>query len=175
NSASSGGNITNNGGATVTASGICWSKTNQSPTINDARTTGNTASGNFSADMTNLEPNTTYYLRAYATNSAGTGYGNAVTFTTSIQVTVPTLTTTAISNITHNSASSGGNITSTRGADITASRICWNKTNHDPTISDTKTSGTTAAGSLSAELTTLEPSTACDVRAHATHSAGTGE
>lgn len=173
-SASSGGNITNNGGATVTSSGICWSKTNQNPTINDTKTTGNTASGNFSADMTSLEPNTTYYVRAYANNSAGTGYGNAITFTTSIQVTVPTLTTTAVSNITHNSASSGGNITANGGADITASGICWSKTNQEPTINDSKTSGTTASGSFSTDMTSLEPNTTYYVRAYATNSAGAG-
>src|SRR5690606_29974596 len=82
NSASSGGNITSNGGGAITANGICWSKTNNPPTIADSKTTGSVATGSFTADLTNLDPGTTYYVRAYATNSAGTGYGNLVSFTT---------------------------------------------------------------------------------------------
>jgi hypothetical protein len=80
--AQSGGTITGNGGADITASGVCWSKTNNTPTITDDTTKGTTASGSFTAMLKNLEPSATYYVRAYATNSAGTGYGNVVTFNT---------------------------------------------------------------------------------------------
>ncbi len=76
-----GGNVTADGGATVTARGICWS-TAQNPTINDSHTTDGTGTGSFTSSMTSLEANTTYYVRAYATNSAGTAYGEQVSFTT---------------------------------------------------------------------------------------------
>ena len=60
--------------------------------------------------MNRLEENTTYYVRAYATNSAGTGYGNTVTFTTPVNVTAPQLTTAAITNLGFTTATSGGTI-----------------------------------------------------------------
>ncbi len=75
------GNVTADGGATVTARGICWS-TSQNPTISGSHTTDGTGTGTFTSSMTGLEPNTTYYVRAYATNSAGTAYGDQVSFTT---------------------------------------------------------------------------------------------
>ena len=81
NSAISGADILYNGGAAITASGICWS-TNTSPTITDNITSVGTDSGFFSCSISGLSPNTTYYLRAYATNSLGTAYGNEVSFTT---------------------------------------------------------------------------------------------
>ena len=79
--ASCGGNITSDGGATVTARGVCWS-TNQNPTIADSKTTDGTSAGSFTSNITGLTAGTIYYVRAYATNSAGTGYGSAMSFTT---------------------------------------------------------------------------------------------
>ena len=79
--ATCGGNITSDGGATVTARGVCWS-TGQTPTISDNKTTDGTGAGEFSSILSGLSPNTTYYVRAYATNSSGTGYGSAMSFTT---------------------------------------------------------------------------------------------
>lgn len=80
--ANSGGNITSDGGASVTARGVVWS-TSQNPTIAlSTKTIDGTGTGNFSSAISGLTANTTYYLRAYATNSAGTAYGNEITFTT---------------------------------------------------------------------------------------------
>ncbi len=84
--ATSGGNVTNDGGATVTARGICWS-TSPNPTVSDPHTSNGTGTGIFTSSMTGLTPNTTYYVRAYATNSAGTAYGNPETFTTAQEET----------------------------------------------------------------------------------------
>jgi uncharacterized protein (TIGR02145 family) len=174
NTATSGGTITGNGGGTITTSGICWSKTNNPPTLDDSKTTGTTATGSFVSVMNSLEENTTYYVRAYATNSAGTGYGAVVTFTTPLNITVPVLTTAAITNLSHNTATSGGAITGNGGAAITASGICWSKTNNPPTIADSKTTGTTATGSFVSVMNSLESATTYYVRAYATNSAGTG-
>jgi hypothetical protein len=80
-SAFSGGTITSDGGAAITARGVCWG-TNSAPTIADNRTTDGTGSGSFTSTLTGLSPNTNYFIRAYATNSAGTGYGNTISFTT---------------------------------------------------------------------------------------------
>ncbi|RYE51304.1 MAG: hypothetical protein EOP48_18425 [Sphingobacteriales bacterium] len=80
-SAISGGNITNNGGDSITARGVCWS-TSQNSTIANSKTSDGSGSGSFTSNITGLTANTTYYLRAYATNTAGTAYGNEVSFKT---------------------------------------------------------------------------------------------
>ena len=77
----SGGNVTSDGGASVTARGVCWSL-NPAPTIADNKTSDGTGAGSFSSSISGLTANTTYCVRAYATNTVGTGYGNEVTFTT---------------------------------------------------------------------------------------------
>lgn len=79
--ATSGGNITNNGNADVSARGVCWS-TSQNPTTGDDCTSDGTGSGMFTSAITGLEGNTEYFIRAFATNSEGTAYGNELSFTT---------------------------------------------------------------------------------------------
>jgi hypothetical protein len=79
--ATCGGYITWDGGLTVTARGVCWS-TGQTPTISDGKTTDGTGAGSFPSAIAGLVSNTTYYVRAYASNSAGTGYGSALSFKT---------------------------------------------------------------------------------------------
>ena len=69
------GNITDNGGTAVTARGVCWN-TNPDPAITDNITIDGTGTGNFTSSITGLTPNTTYYYQAYATNIAGTAYGD---------------------------------------------------------------------------------------------------
>ena len=82
--ASSGGNISNDGGAAISARGVVWS-TSQNPTIAlTTKTVDGTGSGNFTSNLNGLSPGNTYYLRAYATNSAGTSYGNEVSFSTPV-------------------------------------------------------------------------------------------
>jgi hypothetical protein len=81
NSALSGGTVTADGGATVTAKGVCWS-TSASPTITDSHTSDGTGLGTFTSSLTGLNAETTYHIRAYATNSVGTNYGVDSTFTT---------------------------------------------------------------------------------------------
>ena len=73
-SAQSGGNVTDDGGASVTARGVCWS-TSQNPTTDNSCTTDGSGTGSFTSNLTGLNPDTRYYVRAYATNSQGTAYG----------------------------------------------------------------------------------------------------
>jgi uncharacterized protein (TIGR02145 family) len=84
-SAQCGGTISNDGGSAVTARGVCWS-TDTMPVISDFKTINGNGAGNFTSTMTGLTQSTTYYVRAYASNSAGTGYGGVFSFTTSQQV-----------------------------------------------------------------------------------------
>lgn len=81
-SALTGGNITNDGGLTVTERGVCWS-TNTTPTILDNKTIDGAGAGTFVSLIDGLSTGTTYFVRAYATNSSGTGYGMVMSFTTS--------------------------------------------------------------------------------------------
>jgi len=78
-SATCGGNVTDDGGFTVTARGVCWS-TSPNPTISDSHTTDGTGTGEFTSSLTGLTDNATYYIRAYATNSKGTRYGEQKSF-----------------------------------------------------------------------------------------------
>jgi ABC-type uncharacterized transport system auxiliary subunit len=80
--AKSGGAITTDNNVEIIARGVCWSVTSN-PTINDNTTSNGTGSDAFESEITNLLPNTTYFVRAYATNSEGTtAYGNEEKFTT---------------------------------------------------------------------------------------------
>ncbi|MCF8317984.1 MAG: hypothetical protein K9I02_04500, partial [Haliscomenobacter sp.] len=149
-SAKSGGNISADGGATVTARGVVWA-TSQNPTIAlSTKTSNGTGTGAFTSELTSLAANTTYYVRAYATNSAGTAYGNEVSFKTSAvqTTTVPTLTTTSASSITQTTVTSGGNISADGGATVTARGVVW-ATSQNPTIAlSTKTSNGTGTGAF---------------------------
>ena len=170
-SAISGGNVTNDGGTGVTSRGICWSK-NKMPTINDSKTTNGTGTGSFSGNITGLTSNTTYYVRAFATNSVGTSYGNEVTFKTLEDTKAPTITTAKATDITQTTAVSGGDITDDGGAEITARGVCWSK-KENPTVSDSKTSDGKGKGSFTSNITKLEANTKYYVRAYATNSVGT--
>jgi uncharacterized protein (TIGR02145 family) len=169
--ATSGGNITSDGGSSITARGVCWSKT-ASPTISNDKTADDTGTGTFTSNLASLEAGTTYYVRAYATNSTGTGYGNELSFTTS-PVVVPVLTSTAISSVSYTTAVSGGVITSDGGATISAKGVCW-ATTSNPTISNSKTTNGTGTGTFTSNLASLVPGTTYYLRAYATNSSGTG-
>jgi uncharacterized protein (TIGR02145 family) len=77
--ATTGGIITDNGGLSITARGVCWS-TSQNPTINDNSTLDGSGTGSFTSEITGLTEGTMYYVRAYATNEKGTAYGYEVSF-----------------------------------------------------------------------------------------------
>jgi len=168
--ATSGGTISDEGSGEVIARGVCWS-TGIRPTITDFVTSDGSGAGSFTSNMSGLIEATTYYTRAYATNSAGTGYGNELSFTTN-QVLPATLTTSSISSITLSSAISGGNITDDGGGQVTARGICWSSS-LGPTISDAHTEHGTGIGSFTSNLTGLAAGTAYYVRSYATNSAGT--
>ena len=157
------------GGAAVTARGICWGIA-ANPTIAGSKTTNGEGIGAFTSAMTGLLGNKTYYVRAYATNSAGTGYGPEVTFKTDTDL--PTVTTTAVTAITKISAVSGGNVTYDGGGTITARGLCWSM-NANPSVTDNVIAGGTGTGAFVSNLTGLTLYTTYHVRAYATNSEGT--
>jgi hypothetical protein len=81
-SATTGGTILTDGNSAITQSGIVWSKTNATPTLTDSVIAGTTSKGSFTTNLTSLDFNTVYYIRAFATNSVGTGYGDVVKLNT---------------------------------------------------------------------------------------------
>jgi hypothetical protein len=171
--AQSGGTITSDGGALVTASGICWNTTGN-PTLSDKKTVSGLGIGNFIHGMDGLQGSTTYYIRAYATNSAGTAYGNEVSFTTAPPV-LPTLTTiAATSDGSGLSGTGGGTVTSDGGGLIATEGVVWSTT---PGFSpDTVTVNKTVQASSEDFISTLinlQLGTTYYVRAYATNIAGT--
>ena len=114
-------------GGTVTTRGVCWS-TSQNPTISDNHTTDGTGWGSFRSTLTGLEPGTTYYVRAYATNSVGTSYGEQMTFTTlsySVDLGLPSGLKWATSNVGAHTPEESGNYYAW-GETTTKSNYTWN-------------------------------------------------
>jgi len=169
NSFISGGEIKYNGGATISAVGVCWS-INQNPILSDNKTVDLIPSGVFVNLISGLSPATTYFFRAYAVNSAGASYGNQLTATT--LALLPAIATASFSEITSTTATGGGAISSDGGSSVTGRGICWSK-NQNPTTSDTKTTDGTGTGTFSSSITGLAPGTLYYFRAYATNGIGT--
>jgi|GEM_PF-571014 len=170
-SAVGGGNVTDEGLGSVTARGVCWS-TSPNPTTADNTTNDGSGLGVFISSLTGLSENTTYYVRAYAANSAGTGYGGQLSFTTDT-ISVPTVSTGTITNITTSSAVGGGNVINAGLGTVTARGVCWS-TSPNPTIADNTTNDGSGLGFFASSITGLSENTTYYVRAYATNSAGTG-
>jgi hypothetical protein len=171
NTASTGGIVTADGGSPITAKGVCWN-TSPIPTLANSHTDEGPGAGEFISNLTGLTPNTTYYVRAYATNDVGTSYGAEMVFTTLKELFLATVTTTAISSITENSGVGGGNVTFDGNTAIIDRGVCWNTTGN-PTTADPKTSDGTTTGAFTSNLTTLLPDTTYYVKAYVINSVGT--
>jgi uncharacterized protein (TIGR02145 family) len=112
NAATTGGNITNDGGNPVTQRGVCWS-TSPNPTTTDNITNNGNGLGSFTSNLSGLAANTTYYLRAYAVNSAGIFYGNELSFTTANNA-IPSTHSCGAENV-HNPNLNYGSMTDQEG------------------------------------------------------------
>ena len=176
-SGTSGGNITSNGGCEITSRGVVWS-TNPNPTISlNTKTSDVTSFGVFTSNLTGLNANTTYYIRAYATNCSGTGYGNELSFKT-IAITqsnsTPTVTTAAMSEVNQNTAIGGGNVKDDGGANVTSRGVVWSLSPNPIVTLNTKTIAGTGTGNFTSLITGLSPNTTYYLRAYATNNVGTG-
>ncbi len=164
-----GGNIVSDHGDPVSRRGVCWS-THSNPTTSDYATSDGSGVGYFSSSLTNLSQNTTYYVRAYATNGRGTAYGEVKTF--KINTSAPQVTTSNVTNITTSTAKCGGVVVSDNGDPVTRRGVCWS-TSSNPTVSNSTTYDGTGVGSFNSTLTGLSQNTTYYVRAYATNSQGT--
>ncbi len=167
----SGGVVSSEGGANVTARGVCWALT-ANPTTANSKTSNGTGAGSFFSTLMPLLPGKTYYYRAYATNSVGISYDATIRSVTT-PTAVPTVLTTSATGITQTTATSGGLIASDGGGAITAKGVCWSA-NPNPTTANSFTNDGTGSNAFSGSLTGLVPGRNYWVRAYATNSAGTG-
>ena len=168
--ASSGGNVTADGGATVTERGVCWNTTG-SPTISDSHTSDGTGLGTFMSSLTSLKPNTKYYVNAYATNSINTSYGTAISFTTT--AIVPTATTSAATSLTTTGATLNGTI----NANNASSAVTFEyglTTIYGTTVTATQSPITgSAATAVSTAISGLLPNTTYHFRVNGVNTVGT--
>lgn len=175
NSASGGGNVTQNGGASVTQRGIVWS---QDPGVNLesnlGRTTNGTGLGEFTSQITNLTQGNTYYVRAYASNVNGTSYGEIKQFET-VPIASPIVYTGVISNITKNSAEIEAEVMSEGNGNVTTRGVCWNTTGN-PTLANSlgHTNDGSGAGHYTSNIENLDPGTIYFVVAYASNENSTG-
>ena len=163
-------NVTNDGGSFVSERGICYSKF-ENPSLSDSVRYAGTGIGRYTCEMTNLTNATTYYIRAFATNSEGTSFGDVITIRTIEHPSLATVTTDEVSDITINTAVCGGNVINDGYAEITERGICY-ATHQEPTVFDYKVSGGEGMGLFQCRMSGLEMMTTYYVRAYARNSEG---
>ncbi len=166
-----GGNVTNDGGASVTERGICYS-TSANPTTANTKITSGSGTGSFVCNLTELQDGTTYYARAYAINEKGTAYGEQVNFTTKGKTT-PTVTTNTPSEITYTQAMIQGAVTDDGGTSVTEKGICYS-TSPNPTVDSNKRTNGSGIGTITCVFSDLQDGTTYYARAYAINALGVG-
>lgn len=157
-------------GEGVKQHGHCYS-THAEVTISDSKTTLGLPGSEFSSQIENLQPGTTYFVNAYLSNGDQTVYGKEVSFTT-IEAVAPSITTNPISSITSTTALGGGNISDDGGAMVYKRGLCWS-TSHLPVTSDSSTEEGTGIGEFSSPISGLLPNQLYYIRAYAINEKGT--
>jgi len=171
-SAVTGGNVTSDGGNDLTERGLCWGTS--SPVNVDSNTIldGQNTEGSFTTSLTGLGVGSTYYVRAYAVNSEGIGYGEQLSFSTSAGA--PTVETISGSTVDTNTIAVNGEVSDNGGADLNSYGFVYSNTDSTPTISNSVIEvGDNIQGQFNTEIDGLQPSTSYYVRAYATNEVGT--
>ncbi|MFY7733665.1 MAG: hypothetical protein ACOVSR_09300, partial [Bacteroidia bacterium] len=166
-----GGNVTADGGASVTERGIVYS-TSINPTTANTKVAMGTGLGAFSQMITGLSASTTYHVRAYAINIVGTSYGADSTFTTPSGISLPIVSTGTATAISNTSATLGGNVLTDGGTSLTERGVVF-ATTVNPTTANTKATIGSGLGNFSQNITALTPNTTYYYRAYAINSVGT--
>ena len=161
-----GGNVTDDGGDPVTNRGVYWG-TSEDPETTGTKLQIGSGEGAFTANLTALEPGTTFYVKAYATNTEGTAFGTQVSFITLMEDEC-SVTTDAVADITSTTATVGGTITCEGEATTTERGVYWG-TSEDPETTGTKLQIGSGEGAFTGNLTALEPGTTYYVKAYATN------
>ncbi len=169
--AQSGGTVSSDGGAPVIARGVVWSDS-PTPTLSNAKTMDGEGSGLFVSALTGLSPGTLYYVRAYATNTSGTSYGEQTAFATLARLSPPEVATTAVSDVLTTRATTGGTVTFDGGLDVAGRGIVWNASG-GPTVLDNKEEAGAGLGAFKVTLAGLSPETTYYARAYASNAEGT--
>lgn len=165
--------ISTNGGFKVTEYGFCWSTESQVPTTENLKTvTGTAETDKFSEAINDLNPQTTYYLRAYAINEKGTGYSNILTFTTE-EKQVATLTTPVASHIEVTSATLSSSLTVPAGVEVTEKGFCYSIFSTRPATDGPHVVDRTQGNSINAELKDLSEGASYYATAYAVTRDGT--
>ena len=162
----SGGDITNGGRAFISARGVCWSSKEQYPTLENCEkqfTADGTGAGKYESNIANLDLGTTYYIRAYATNRIGTGYGDPVTIT--VEDGLAQVRTESVFEIYADRAKCEANVVSDGGFKVVERGVCWS-TIPEPTISDAFEKANADTGRFVCQLRGLALSTPYYVRAY---------
>lgn len=167
-----GGNISSSGGSPITQRGVSWN-TSPNPTLANNFTMDGTGTGGFTSNVFPLNPSTNYYLRAYATNQAGTAYGNERIFITPTSDQTAALPVVTTSNTVYQDGlvALGGGTVSIASGSVTSRGVCW-ATGVTPTINSSHTVDGQGQGVFSSSLGNLLPNTLYRVRAYATSDAG---
>ena len=168
--AKGGGSITFDGGDAISACGICWGLAHN-PSIDANKTTDTLHVKAFTSNLKNLVSDTVYYVRAYAVNSAGTAYGNEVSFHT-LKKTLPVVTTSVPVNITSGAFKVEGQIIKNGDGVISACGFCWG-VKENPTLTGNKSSDTPTGNAFAVVVDGLIPDSTYYVRAYATNEIGT--
>ncbi len=166
----SGGEIISDGGAPIIAKGVCWNL-NGNPTIDDTKTLDGAGNANYSSEVKDLALANTYYLRAYAINSEGVGYGQVIKIITA-NPKLATIKTIEGTDIDVNSITLKAELIDNGKAQITEKGICWG-INELPTTSDKKVSVTSNENIFETNITNLEINTTYYFRSYAINSVGT--
>ena len=165
------GDVTSDGGTYVDERGFVFSTTTN-PTTSDNKLATGSGTGNFSGTITGLTIDTQYFVRSYATNSAGTAYGNEVNFTT---LGLASVSTSPFSIALVQGAfvgNGGGEVISNGGTAVTARGVCYG-TQINPTTSNSTVSAGSGVGAFTTDISGLTAETKIYIRAYATNSVGT--
>ena len=163
----SGATVDDWGDNNIINKGVCYSTSNQLPTIDNTKKTEGTSIANkqFSSIITNLTPNTLYYLRSFVTNKYGTSYGNVVSFKTP-KSALPLISTSLPNNILSNGATVGAAISNIGANTIAIKGIYFSSTNTTPDVNNSFVNSSSANANYTIDLTNLKPATKYYVRAY---------